>query len=135
MYHCFNISSREPGSAVLIRSLEPIHGLDIMKSLRNQFNAKRNKNKPSLKNTIKTKGCSPIKNQVAKEFAGSTLELKKSSLKNHDLCNGPSKLCISMDVTVESMNKKHISQDDSLWIQDLDTERHFTVVQSSRIGR
>lgn len=26
MYHCFNISSVEPGAAVLIRALEPMEG-------------------------------------------------------------------------------------------------------------
>lgn len=34
MYHCFNISAAEPGAAVLIRALEPIEGLDCMRTLR-----------------------------------------------------------------------------------------------------
>lgn len=35
IYHCFNISAAEPGAAVLIRALEPLEGLDIMRQLRN----------------------------------------------------------------------------------------------------
>jgi DNA-3-methyladenine glycosylase len=34
MYFCFNISSVEPGAAVLLRALEPIQGLEIMKKFR-----------------------------------------------------------------------------------------------------
>lgn len=34
MYYCINISSKEPGAAVLLRALEPITGLEIMQKLR-----------------------------------------------------------------------------------------------------
>ncbi|XP_015922971.1 uncharacterized protein [Parasteatoda tepidariorum] len=34
MYHCFNISSLEEGSAVLIRSIEPLQGETLMQQLR-----------------------------------------------------------------------------------------------------
>lgn len=34
MYYCFNISSKEDGSAVLIRSLEPLENLELMRRLR-----------------------------------------------------------------------------------------------------
>lgn len=34
MYYCFNISSIEPGAAVLLRALEPIEGISRMKELR-----------------------------------------------------------------------------------------------------
>lgn len=34
MYFCFNISSIEPGAAVLLRALEPIQGLEVMHGFR-----------------------------------------------------------------------------------------------------
>ncbi|XP_060849737.1 putative 3-methyladenine DNA glycosylase [Rhopalosiphum padi] len=37
MYHCFNISSKGDGAAVLIRALEPLDNLNTMASLRKQF--------------------------------------------------------------------------------------------------
>lgn len=145
MYHCFNLSSKEHGSAVLIRSLEPVLGLDIMNKLRNHFNSKRKKNNKeerpvetnvkNAKNIIVTN--QSCQNSSCSKRTGSYIEsiqAKKSRLKDQDLCNGPSKLCISMDITIESMNKKCIYDDDSIWIQDLDKEAKFTVVKSSRIG-
>ncbi|XP_069590040.1 DNA-3-methyladenine glycosylase isoform X2 [Ranitomeya imitator] len=43
MYFCMNISSQGDGAAVLLRSLEPIEGLDTMRKFRN---VKRNVQKP-----------------------------------------------------------------------------------------
>lgn len=101
MYHCFNISSREPGAAVLLRGLEPLEGLDTMETFR------RGKNK-------KLKG-----NQ-------------------EDLCNGPSKLCIAMDIKKDTCNKLDLAdkENDFLWIEDdpsIDSTS-INVVKTARIG-
>lgn len=43
MHHCFNISSREEGSAVLIRALQPLEGIDVMLEHREAARARRQK--------------------------------------------------------------------------------------------
>lgn len=34
MYHCFNISSSEPGGGALLRAIEPLDGINTMQELR-----------------------------------------------------------------------------------------------------
>jgi DNA-3-methyladenine glycosylase len=97
MYFCFNISSVEPGAAVLLRALEPIQGLEIMKKFR-----------------------------TAK---------KKGPLKDTELCNGPSKLCIAMNVTKDNCNKIDLTESERLWIEDDGGRIEATqIVNCRRIG-
>ena len=73
MYHCFNISSREEGAAVLIRALEPKTGIDVQ--LKNRLNFNKSKsNKIKLKDL--TNG--PGKLCIA-------LEIDKKSINQQDL--------------------------------------------------
>ncbi|KAM4631892.1 DNA-3-methyladenine glycosylase [Discoglossus pictus] len=46
IYYCMNISSQGAGAAVLLRSLEPLQGLDTMRKFRN---SRRNENAKALK--------------------------------------------------------------------------------------
>ncbi|XP_011498146.1 PREDICTED: probable DNA-3-methyladenine glycosylase [Ceratosolen solmsi marchali] len=103
MYHCFNISSQEKGSAVLIRSLEPLEGIAQMRENRND----------------KVHSKSPKK--LLKE------------LKIHDLCNGPSKMCISMQI--EKKHSKYSMCDwNGLWIEDNVIQEEMKIVECPRIG-
>ncbi|XP_063930870.1 DNA-3-methyladenine glycosylase-like [Zophobas morio] len=97
MYFCFNISSTEPGAGVLLRALEPLQGVELMKKLRTKKN--------------------------------------KGSLKDTDLCNGPSKLCMAMNISKDKCNKLDITESESLWLED-DGEavEKPQIVSSSRIG-
>ncbi|CAH1281818.1 unnamed protein product [Diabrotica balteata] len=101
MYHCFNVSSREPGAAVLLRALQPLAGFDVMEKHRAQ------------------------KHKSIKNF------------KPAKLCDGPSKLCIAMDITKEYINKLDLTdlKNNNLWLEDdSEFEQDFTVVHSARIG-
>lgn len=107
-YCCLNISSKEPGAGVLIRALEPIYGIDIMKIHRHKTASKSLSEKNVLKN----------------------------------LTNGPSKLCISMNITKNVFNQVDLAESDSLWLQDSSElinslelkNKNFQTVSATRIG-
>lgn len=67
MYHCFNVVTRGEGhpSAVLVRALEAVEGLDLMRARR----------------AVRRRGADP--------------------LADHDLTNGPGKLCDALGITLE----------------------------------
>ncbi|KAF2899816.1 hypothetical protein ILUMI_06364 [Ignelater luminosus] len=104
MYYCFNISSSEPGAAVLLRALEPVEGISRMKELRSMKSKKR-----------KTE--------------------QNTELKESELCNGPSKLCMSMNIEKDNCNKLDLCENHSLWIEmDPNFKEDFKTVVTSRIG-
>lgn len=106
MYHCFNISSLEPGAAVLIRAVEPIQNFEIMEELRTAKSKRKNKS-----------------------------EIPKQLYKIHELCNGPSKLCMSMNIEKKNLNKENMINSDQLWLEeDEDYKNDHKVVVTSRIG-
>lgn len=60
---------------------------------------------------------------------------KKKPLKLHELCNGPSKLCISLDITAENCNKADLCISDSIWIEKrCEIIGEEDIVSSTRIG-
>ena len=98
MYHCFNISSGGDGAAVLLRALEPLSGIQLMRQLRSRH---RKMNRVYLP---------------------------------HQLCNGPSKLCLSYDITME-LNKSDMTIPSSkIWIENWSPQPTFTTIITTRIG-
>lgn len=91
------------GAAVLLRALEPLQGQEEMQKFRN--NPRRDK---------------PEK-QTAKVF------------KSHELCNGPAKLCISLQID-KALNKKDLSKCDEVWIEDGMPVPDHKIVTAHRIG-
>ena len=99
MYHCLNISSQGDGTAVLLRAIEPISGIDRMKQNR-------------------------------------CLRQKKDrSFHPHQLCNGPSKICIAFGID-KIFNKMDMGLSSSpLWIEDWgNPPQPFNIVTTARIG-
>lgn len=103
MYYCFNISSQEPGGAVLLRALDPVEGTEYMTIQREKSR------KPQ---TVKT----------------------KKMLKTNELCNGPSKLCMSLNINKDQCNKLDLSNNEELWIEYDALENDVQIVTSSRVG-
>ncbi|XP_069744376.1 DNA-3-methyladenine glycosylase [Narcine bancroftii] len=99
VYFCLNVSSEGDGAAVLVRSLEPLQGLDAMRGLRSK--RRRAGGKP---------------------------------LKDHQLCNGPSKLCQALDIT-KNFDKEHLATVTDLWMErGPEAIAASDIVSASRIG-
>lgn len=57
------------------------------------------------------------------------------SLKDIDLCNGPSKLCISMDIHKDNCNKLNLCDNDLLWLESSPNfNETLNIVTAKRIG-
>ncbi|GAA6091392.1 DNA-3-methyladenine glycosylase isoform X2 [Tachysurus ichikawai] len=101
IYLCMNISSQGEGAAVLLRSLEPLQGQDVMRRLR------ASKRKEGAK-----------------------------TVKDRELCNGPSKLCQSLDVQ-RCFDRRDLASDADVWLE-VDTQwvtpGESDVVSARRIG-
>lgn len=118
MYCCFNISSVEPGAAVLIRALEPVLGQSVMGKFRAGL-------------------CLDLLSFYAQIWLLPAKQKSplKSPLKEKDLCNGPSKLCISLNIIKSNCNKIDLTESEVLWLED-DGEKieEKNIVISTRIG-
>ncbi|GIY91558.1 DNA-3-methyladenine glycosylase [Caerostris extrusa] len=97
MYFCFNISSREEGSAVLIRALEPLQNISVMQTFR----------------SVKRKS--------------------SAVLKDKDLCNGPSKLCLAFNID-KQLNKMDLCTSNDLWLEDGTEMPCSNIIACKRIG-
>lgn len=59
----------------------------------------------------------------------------KKNIQQHELCNGPSKLCISFDITCENCNKEDLCTSDIIWIEEgIDQVLEKDIISSTRIG-
>ncbi|XP_072355152.1 DNA-3-methyladenine glycosylase [Scyliorhinus torazame] len=99
VYFCLNVSSQGDGAAVLLRSLEPLQGLDAMRHFRSQ----RRKDTGKL-------------------------------LKDHELCNGPSKLCQAFDIT-KTFDRGDLATGTEIWMEPgPESISGADIVSTSRIG-
>lgn len=98
IYLCMNVSSQGEGAAVLLRALEPLQGLNVMRKLRE-----------------------------AKRREGA------KTLRDRELCNGPSKLCQALDIQ-RRFDRRDLATDAQVWLEDSGTPGTGVVVSAPRIG-
>jgi DNA-3-methyladenine glycosylase len=57
-------------------------------------------------------------------------------VKDHELANGPSKLCTALNITKHKLNNVDMVISNQFWIEDttLTESKDFSVVQTTRIG-
>lgn len=60
-------------------------------------------------------------------------KMRKTNLKSHELCNGPSKLCMAYQINKEH-SKYSLCTWKDLWIEDDGAAGDFRIVKSARIG-
>ncbi len=91
----------------MLRSIEPLAGLEQMAVNRQSHPARR-----KVSETQSRRG-----------------------FKSHELCNGPSKLCISFDIDNVNYNKKDITICPDLWLEKrMENISEADIVRSTRIG-
>ncbi|RWS19283.1 DNA-3-methyladenine glycosylase-like protein, partial [Leptotrombidium deliense] len=100
IYNCFNVTSYGYASAVLIRSLEPMQGIETMSALRAKFGKK----------------------------------MKEKNIKEKILCNGPAKLCISLNIDKASVNKQDLATSSSIWFEEGRVIAESEIVSAPRVG-
>lgn len=75
----------------------------------------------------------PIEGMDHMTYQRNTSKTRKGDLKPHELCNGPSKLCMAYQ-----LNKQHSKYSlctwKNLWIEDDRALRDIKIVKSARIG-
>ena len=60
---------------------------------------------------------------------------RKAPMKDHELCNGPAKLCQSFKITKENANCMDMTKEDSkIWLEDDKNYEEDEIVVSTRIG-
>ena len=69
-----------------------------------------------------------------KLLRGSNRNDAGEGLKDHQLCNGPSKLCTAFSITKNEFDKTDLISSNKLWIEDNINIEDGDVVISSRIG-
>ncbi|XP_012219475.1 putative 3-methyladenine DNA glycosylase isoform X2 [Linepithema humile] len=75
----------------------------------------------------------PLEGVECMSYQRSIAKTKKNGLKPHELCNGPSKLCIAYQLN-KQYSKYSICTWKSLWIEDDGASEDFQIIKSSRIG-
>lgn len=116
MYYCMNISSGDEGGAVLLRALEPLNGKEVMHALRS--------------NDSKTRSTS----KVTSEYFSTPTPQKRKKLDDKDLCSGPAKLCLALDIQKENINKQDLVTSQDIWVEDDGSNVTEIIATSPRIG-
>ncbi|XP_011687352.1 PREDICTED: DNA-3-methyladenine glycosylase-like isoform X3 [Wasmannia auropunctata] len=107
MYHCFNISSQD-----LYLTIDKVLGDGC---------------------AVLVRAVDPLEGVECMVDQRNTSKMRKGNLKHHELCNGPSKLCIAYQ-----LNKQHsrysLCMWKGLWIEDDGATGDIKIVKSARIG-
>ena len=69
-----------------------------------------------------------------RKFRSENRKQTSKILKDHELSNGPSKLCTAMDINKDNCNNIDLVTSVEFWVEDTLALETFTVVHTTRIG-
>ncbi|CAG0880565.1 unnamed protein product [Darwinula stevensoni] len=118
MYNCFNISSTEN------RGFHEQSGLDEFYLIGDGA-------------AVLIRSLEPLEGQETMQQLREKKRKPESirkKLKDFELCNGPSKLCISMNLEKTTCNGQDLANWPALWIEDSENVREDCIVACKRIG-
>ncbi|KAL6424596.1 hypothetical protein ACFW04_009945 [Cataglyphis niger] len=75
----------------------------------------------------------PLEGIICMANQRNTSKIRKKNLKPHELCNGPSKLCMAYQINKEH-SRYSLCTWKGLWIEDDSAAGDFRIVKSARIG-
>ncbi len=123
MHHCVNITTNKCGvGAVLIRAVEPIEGIALMR---------RHRRAPAGRLRLPAGATSRVMGESDSPKTGALLNVGESDSPTLDLCSGPAKLCQAFGITINE-NLLPVGKDFAIY--DTPEINQENIVTSPRIG-
>lgn len=75
-----------------------------------------------------------VGSDTMRQLRGANLKNGAAKLKPHQLCNGPSKLCMALGISKQACNQLDLSSSLDLWLESGDSVPQSSIVITTRIG-
>lgn len=139
LHWCFNAvtAPENVAEAVLIRAVEPLVGLELMRRRRGLSTVEN-----QVKSSIKNAGNNGMENEFGNQSEDQTVKSKETEAKQHRkychfLCGGPGKLSVAFGMTA-ACNRFDLTDGQRLWLaepaEDVGYAEAENIIESSRIG-